>query len=173
MTRRSKRGKPKESFAGIPRSVMDSPDYKSLSGNAVKLLLELASQYRGYNNGDLTVANSILKNRGFNSKATITSKKGELLRAGMITETRKGRFINPGGACALYALTWQSIDECGGKLEVKPTNKPHRAFSAENKENPRPQNGHGSSLNVGRQRQKDTSGRFSSSSKVGRFTVVT
>ncbi len=173
MTRRSKRNKPRESFAGIPRHVMDHPDYKSLSGNAVKLLLELARQYKGSNNGDLTVAYSILKDRGFNSKSTITRIRGELLQAGMIAQTRVGKFMNPKSTCSLYALTWQPIDECGGKLDVTATTTPPRKFSLENNKTPGPEAGLGSSSKRGREREKDSQGRFVSSSKRGRLTVVT
>lgn len=160
-------------FAGIPRIVMDHPDYINLSGNAVKLLNELARQYRSHNNGDLTVAYSILKQRGFKSKDTIKRAANELLAANLIIKTREGRFINPGGVCALYALSWQPIDECKGKLDIKSTKTPLRKFSLEINKTPRPETGHGSSLKSGRLRSRDSSGKFSSSLKSGRLTVVT
>lgn len=163
----------KGGFAGIPRVVMDHPDYLNLSGNAVKLLNELARQYRGKNNGDLTLAYSLLKHRGFNSKGTIERCRDELLSATMIIQTRAGRFINPGGVCALYALTWHPIDECGGKLEIGPSVTPHRQFSIENNKTPGPEIGQGSTSKQGRQRQRDGNGKYSSTSKRGRLTVVT
>ena len=135
----------KGGFSGIPRVVMDHPDYIGLSGNAVKLLNELARQYRGNNNGDLTVAYSLLKHRGFNSKDTIKLRVNELIAAGLVIKTREGRFANPNGVCALYALTWQPIDECGGRLEVSETTVPPRKFSLENNKTPRPETGQGSS----------------------------
>lgn len=152
-------------FGGLPRSVWKHPDYKRLSGGAVKLLMELACQYRGKNNGDLTTAYSVLKDRGFNSKDTITRAKNELLAAKLIIQTRQGRFINPGAQCELYALSWKSIDECSGKhLETKPTSTPPRAFSLENtNRNPSPESGPGSYQNLGRQRERDDAGRFVSS----------
>lgn len=119
----------KESFAGIPRNVLRSDEYKKLSGNDVKLLLELAYQFRGYNNGDLTTAWAVLVNRGWHSRSTIDRAKKNLLDEGLIVETRCGRFLNPGGRCALYALTWLPIDECKGRnLDIKPTNVPPRRF---------------------------------------------
>ena len=129
MSNRRKGKRAGQSFAAIPRGVMDNPDYKSVSGNGVKLLVELAYQYRGYNNGDLTTAFSVLKNRGWSSRQTIDRAKKELLKHGLILQTREGKFLNPGGRCALYALTWLPVDECQGKdLEVKPTNTPPRTF---------------------------------------------
>ena len=52
-----------------------------------------------------------------------------------LVKTRTGQFTNPGGVCALYAITWQPIDECKGKkLHVAPTNTPPRKFSLENQQ---------------------------------------
>lgn len=163
----------KGGFSGIPRMVMDHPDYINLSGNAVKLLNELARQYRGSNNGDLTTSYSILKSRGFKSKGTIERNRNELLNAKLIIKTREGRFSNPHGVCALYALSWQPIDECNGKLEIASTNTPPRKFSLENNKNPRPTIGHGSTSKQGRERERTPQGKYSSTSKQGRLTVVT
>lgn len=117
-------GKP---FTGIPWDVLDHPDVVGLKGNSFKLLVYLARQYRGNNNGDLSVAYSVMKGK-FNSKATLTSARDELLSKGLIMQTREGKFTNPGGICALYALTWQPIDECSGKLDVEPTTTAPRSF---------------------------------------------
>lgn len=127
-TRKAK--KPTASFAGIPRIVMESEDFKKLSGNAVKLLLALAYQYRGRNNGDLTLAWSVMHEKfGFRSPGTLQRARDEACRAGLVMQTRTGYFQNPGHRCALYALTWLPIDECPGKdLEVKATRLPQRRF---------------------------------------------
>lgn len=115
------------SFAGIPRHVIKSADYRNLSGNAVKLLVALAFQFKGKNNGDLTAAYSVMHEKyGFRSKATLASALKKLLLANIITKTREGMFLNPGGRCALYALNWASVDECNGKLDMKPTQLPLR-----------------------------------------------
>jgi len=121
-----------QSFAGIPRKLILHPNYQKLNGNAVKLLVDLAFQFRGKNNGDLTTAFSVLSKRGWNSRQTIDRAKRQLIENELIIETRPGRFNNPGGRCALYALTWESIDECPGKnLEVKSTVTPLRSFKLE------------------------------------------
>jgi len=86
---------------------------------------------------------------------------------------REGRFSNPHGVCALYALSWQPIDECNGKLEIASTNTPPRKFSLENNKNPRPTIGHGSTSKQGRERERTPQGKYSSTSKQGRLTVVT
>lgn len=120
------------SFAGIPRVVIDSDDFKSLSANAVKLLLAFAYQYRGKNNGDLTAAYSVMsKQFGFKSPTTLSAALNALLEAQFIQRTRVHQFMNPGRKCALYAVTWAQIDDCDGKLDCKPTTKPLRKFSQE------------------------------------------
>lgn len=117
-------------FAGIPHVVMEHPDWFKLHPSAICLLMELAKQYNGHNNGDLTAAWSIMHKRGFNSQSTLGNALERLLEYEFIVKTREGRFCNPGKQCALYALTWQPINECNGKnLEVGPTQAPPRAFS--------------------------------------------
>jgi len=102
----------RDGFAGIPRIVLSSLDYISLSANGIKLLLELARQYYGNNNGDLTCAFSVLRKRGFTSKSTIQRAKTLLLERHLIIETRAGiAGIDGRRLCSLYALTWKGIDE--------------------------------------------------------------
>jgi hypothetical protein len=122
--------KQKASFAGIPRVVMECPDYTSLSASAIRLLVELAYSYKGGNNGDLCPAWTLMKERGFRSKATLTRAIKELVAAEMIMLTRQGQFIR--NKAGLYALTWAPINECSGKhLDESPTRTPPRNFSLE------------------------------------------
>ncbi|WP_457788334.1 hypothetical protein [Pseudomonas sp. PL-6] len=127
---------------------MDSEDFRALSGGALKVLLGLLRQYKGTNNGDLSASFTQAKDWGMNSRTTLAKALRELQECDLIRCTREGRFIKPGGCCALYALTWKPIDECGGKLEVSPTTTPPRKFSLERAKNPvqkvdalRPENG--------------------------------
>jgi len=62
----------------------------------------------------------------------LTDAVQELMVANLIIKTREGKFQNPHSRCALYAMTWQQIDECGDKdLEIRPTAKAPRKFSLE------------------------------------------
>jgi hypothetical protein len=143
-TRKTKSGSVKGHIR-IPHIVMDTDDYRNLPPNAVKLLNALVYQFRGKNNGDLTAAFTYMKDFGFKSQETLTKARDSLLEAGLIVKTRQGQFMNPGGRCALYALTWLPIDECSGKqLEIGPTNLPWRKFSLEKNRKPNPVSGHGS-----------------------------
>lgn len=89
------------------RSVFESPAFTALSPHACKLLLELVGQYRGDNNGDLTLAWSLMKARGWRSRSTLWRCKTELIEAGFVYETRKGRLPS---TCSLLALTWFALD---------------------------------------------------------------
>lgn len=136
-------------FAALPHIVMDSDDFGALSGNALKVLLGILRQYRGANNGDLSASFTQAKQWGMNSRTTLAKALRELQERDLIVCTREGRFIKPGGCCALYAVTWKPIDECGGKLEVSHTTTPPRKFSLERAKNPvqkvdalRPESGH-------------------------------
>ena len=121
-------------FVGLPFCVLKSNDYIDLSYKSKALLIDLALQYNGKNNGDLTAAFAILKKRGWVREATIFSAVQELILANLIIRTREGKFQNPHSRCALYALAWQPIDEYLGKdLEIGPTITPPRKFSLEKK----------------------------------------
>ena len=158
--RRSRRGKVL-SFAGIPHVVLDSISFRSLPFRAKALLLDITYQYRGENNGDLTVAFGFMKRRGWSSKQTLSNAVQDLLQARLIIKTRDGRFLNPGARCDLYAITWQPINDCRGKdLDVKPTITPPRKFSLETSKTPRPEDGLGSSHKSGRKRLRDGRGRY-------------
>lgn len=117
----------KGGFAGIPRRVMDGPDFMSLNGASLKLLMELAYQTSGNNNGDLTVAWSVLSKRGFKSKDTIERAAKELLARGLIVKTRRGASgIDGKRQPTLYGLTWlpiNAVNDDGGryKFDVEPT----------------------------------------------------
>jgi hypothetical protein len=104
---RHKGSKYTEGFTGIVHSVFESPAFTALSPHACKLLLELAGQYRGNNNGNLTVAWSVVSQRGWRSRSTLWRCKAELIKAGFVYVTRKGHMPR---TCELLALTWFALD---------------------------------------------------------------
>ena len=118
-------------YFAVPHALHDSEDFRLLSGCALKILFGLIRQYRGHNNGDLSASFTQAKLWGINSKTTLAKALDELQERNLILRTREGRFINPGGRCALYALTWKPIDECDGKLEVAATVTAPRKLSLE------------------------------------------
>lgn len=116
--RRKNQGR-KESgaFLPVPADVLNSSNFLTLSLKAKALILDLGAAYNGFNNGDLAAAYSMMQARGWRSKDTLGKAISELLHAGMIEKTRQGGLHGP----SLYAVTWRPIDECKGKLDVKPT----------------------------------------------------
>lgn len=105
------KGRTSGRFALVPVAVLDSQAYAGLSWPARALLLELAAQYNGANNGDLTAAHAVLKVRGW-PRRTLQRATEELETAGFILRTRQGgRHL-----CNLYGLTWQTLDECPDKF---------------------------------------------------------
>lgn len=94
-------------YIALPWVVMDSPAYLGLSHPARALLLELARQYKGNNNGRLVLCEKYLVPRGWKSADVINRAKRLLLNSGLIQETRKGQRPNK---AAWFALTWQGMD---------------------------------------------------------------
>jgi len=117
-------------FITLPLCVLNGAAYLGLSSHARMLLLDLAAQYRGNNNGDLCAAFSMMKVRGWKSTHTLLAAKLALIEAGLIVETRKGACPSK---ASLYALTWHSIDDCGGKLDIKPQSFQRSAYKLKDK----------------------------------------
>ena len=108
------------SFLHIPHEVLNSDAYRSQDGWTAKLLVDLAGQFNGGNNGDLCAAWTIMREKGWRSKGTLHKSLNNLLEVGLIEQTRQGGK----NRCSLYAVTWRAIDECKGKLDVRPTRSP-------------------------------------------------
>lgn len=114
---RQKGRRAEHSYLGIPHYIIRSPEFGALEPWAHKLLIELAGNYNGKNNGDLSAAFSVLKDRGWNSSGTLSAALKQLVHDGWIVRTRHGGK----NRCALYAVTWWPVDECTGKwLEIRP-----------------------------------------------------
>ena len=112
-------------FLAVPTAVLGSRNYASLSSCAVKLLLDVGSQYRGNNNGDLCAAWKIMKPKGWRSEATLNRAKKELLDKGFLFETRKGHRPN---LCSLYAISWLTLDP-STKYDIAPRAYPYGAWN--------------------------------------------
>ena len=105
------------SFVAMPHAILESETYARLRAPAVKLMLDLYGQYKGSNNGDFAMAWSMMKKRGWRSKDTLYRARDELIDNGFVIQTRQGGKHQ----CSLYAVTWQPIDECNGKLDCPST----------------------------------------------------
>lgn len=104
----------------MPHCLLESQVYIGLSAHAVKLLNDLMAQFKGFNNGDLCLAWRIMEKRGWKSRDTLNKARQELLDCELILVSRHGDRKR----ATLYALTFFAIDECGGKLDIKSTERP-------------------------------------------------
>lgn len=125
MSEESKRwkqvGRSGVTFIQIPHFVLRSEKWAALSGSAMKLLMELAAQYVGKNNGDLSVTFNTMQSRGWSSNATFRRALNELEECGWIVKTRQGgRHVG----CNLYGITWWPIDDGKGKHQHPMERKP-------------------------------------------------
>ena len=102
-------------FVALPYLLLDSPAFLGLSFSARGLLVDVARQYSGSNNGRLVVCDKALKPRGWTSPATIHKAKRELLETGFLCETRKGQKPNK---ASWFALTWQTLD-WSSEMDIK------------------------------------------------------
>jgi hypothetical protein len=98
-------------FVALPWSVLDSRAYLGLSHPARSLLLELARQLHGDDNGRLLLSRAHLLPRGWKSADVIQRAKQELLDADLIFETVKGQRPNK---ASWYAVTWHSLGKPDG-----------------------------------------------------------
>ena len=107
-------------YVALAHVILRSESFANLSPKAVKLLMDLLAQYKGDNNGDLCAAWTLMKKRGRNSKATLWNALEELKEKGWIEVSRQGGR----NRASLYAVTFFSVDECKGKLDIAPTGSP-------------------------------------------------
>lgn len=133
--RRNQKGHGVRLHIQVFRDVLDSPQYAVLSPRAVKLLLDLHAQYRGHNNGDLSAAWSLMRVRGWTSKDQLTKALRELLASKFVGVSRRPRAKREP---VLYFLTFLSVDNLDGKLDIKRTPSPSNEWrTVENKSLPR------------------------------------
>lgn len=98
-------------FIGLPHAVLQSPAFLGLSYVARSLLLEVALQYHGDDNGRLLLSRKHLATRGWKSADFIQRGKNELLSAGFIYQTVQGQRPN---RASWYACTWWRLDKLDG-----------------------------------------------------------
>lgn len=122
-------------FASLPHAVTGSKNWQNASGNAIKLVIELFRQFNGRNNGDLCGSYSVLKKRGWRSADTVNNAIKEAMHYGLIVKTRQGGL----NKANLFAVTWNAIDDCKGKLDLMPTSVPSRSWQEERPIYQRPQ----------------------------------
>jgi len=113
--KRHKRGRatgrfePGETFAAIPVEILRSDAYAALPDYAARVLFAVAGQFRGQNNGNLSMPIQTAREHGIRSAWKVQAGLRLLLAVGLIEMTRPGKYSHGRGICALYALTWKTI----------------------------------------------------------------
>lgn len=101
-------------FIALAKEWLKSPQWAALNPYELKLVLDLAAQYNGSNNGDLCAAWSKMRERGWRSPSTLNRAiKGAQAKGWLDCSRAGGRHV-----ASLYALTFWGINACGGKLDI-------------------------------------------------------
>jgi hypothetical protein len=114
-----------ERYALLPLDVLQSEAVRTLPHYAYPVLLALAVQFNGRNNGDLCATLGTLRPFGVTSNEQLVKSLRELLRRGLVIKTRQGG-KRPLG-CSLYGVGWVRIHESekydvGVGATIKPVN---------------------------------------------------
>jgi hypothetical protein len=103
-------------FLRLPHVVLNSTAYRDLSHTERSLLLDIALQFGGKNNGALVACRKYLAPLGWTSNDTVARALKGLVSSGLLTETRKGAKPN---RAAWFALTWIDLQVTQG-LDINP-----------------------------------------------------
>jgi hypothetical protein len=100
-------------FVALPHVVLESSAYRSLDFAARALLVDIAKQHKGRNNGSLVACSKYLAPMGWSSKQTVQRSIKALVAVKLLHLTRQGG-IN---SASWYAVTWHDLDVLSGQDE--------------------------------------------------------
>jgi len=110
----------------MPHVVLNSAAYVTLSGQAIKLLYDVAMQYNTHNNGALLASwRYMSEKRGWTSADALNKAKSELIAHDLLVQTVQGQLPNK---ASWYGLTWYALDSIKG-LEVSAQSWPRGAYA--------------------------------------------
>jgi len=78
-------------FVPLPFDVIQSDEWRSLPPNAIRLAIDLMSQYTGKNNGRLCPAWVVMERYGWKTERTLIDAKRALLECTFVVHTRQGK----------------------------------------------------------------------------------
>ncbi|MGB7194889.1 MAG: hypothetical protein WBD81_15660 [Collimonas pratensis] len=111
-------------FIAIPMDIIRSSEWNALPPNAVKLAIDLMSQYTGKNNGRLCPSFTVMKECGWKSSKTLVDAKRALLECSFVVLSRKG---HPPSTAEWLAFTWWKLDY-EKSMDVDPRHFPYLNF---------------------------------------------
>jgi hypothetical protein len=112
----------------IPLTLLHHPNFARLSPHGHKLIMDLARQYTGFNNGYLCASFSLLEDKGWASE-TLWRSTRECEHYGLLQRTQQGGRNKPN----LHAFTWRRIDYKKDRppLDVVSSTKPSDLWKKE------------------------------------------
>ncbi len=113
-------------FVPIPKEVLKSTEFGTLTASAKALMLDLAAQYTGKNNGRLCPSFDVMQRCGWTSKHTLLRAKRALLECDFALQTRIG---HPPRTAEWIGFTWWKLD-WHESMEVSPRGWPYLNFVA-------------------------------------------
>lgn len=123
-SRRRRTPLPREQrFVTLHLWMLDCDAFQALSGNAVKLLVRLASRFNGANNGAISMSTREAKAELGCSLNHAAKCFHELTDAGFIQATQRGAFSYKKRHATTWRLTWL---DCGDQLATKEFMRPDR-----------------------------------------------
>ena len=96
-------------YLGIPHWIIRTDEFAAIKDGALKLLIDLAAQYNGFNNGNLSIA--AIRSRWPSRSKTTRAAKWLICHSWIIKTKLGGLGIGPD----LFAITWWPVDSCKGK----------------------------------------------------------
>lgn len=96
---------PQGHHARLYTSITRSAAWIALSFSSRALYVQLRSQLKQTNNGNINATHAELKRFGFESSSTVAKALRELETIGLIAKTRQGGIANGGKVCSLFRFT--------------------------------------------------------------------
>lgn len=111
-------------FVSIPKDVLLSPEFAALPTSSKALMLDLAAQYTGKNNGRLCPAFKAMQRSGWTAPNTLQRAKLALIECSFVVLTRKG---HPPRTTEWIGFTWWKLDY-DRSMDVDPRQFPYLNF---------------------------------------------
>src|SRR5215469_15568591 len=96
---RTRRGKSEDQYFGLFYAMARSLAFRSLSGAALKVFLEVRTRFNGCNNGDLSLSLDEAARLLGIGKGTAQRALAELTEKGFIAMTKKGQWYGRRASC--------------------------------------------------------------------------
>ncbi|QRX83271.1 hypothetical protein [Glaciimonas sp. PAMC28666] len=111
-------------FVSLPKDIIQSSEWQTLPPSAIKLAIDLMSQYTGKNNGRLCPSITVMKQCGWKSSKTLLDAKSALLECLFVVMTRKG---HPPSTAEWVGFTWWRLDY-DREMDIDPAKFPYLNF---------------------------------------------